>query len=529
MSAQNDLFIDHPAGAGYDQADRRKFYPPGVRTSFTASPKWMSSDLKINHEVQVSIEHVPKYYNHVYEASGSNMIRWQGDATSFTVANTDVETRPVNMALNFMMKISDSFIDSRMPPGSILPFAGDDEESAPETWLPCNGGMYSQTQLLSLSNFIGTRFTNPNNTLSGYFSVPDLRGLFIRGVNFNSSFSDTAGDPDWNSDAIPQPTGRELAPDMQTRHPTLVGTLQYPAISFRNWQVNIPHFPQQSTVGAKSVAGNKNLESSNWQSAQKWTGFGVETRPSNAAVRYIISGLGAGATDVPIGSIIASVVDLPDEQRLGWLRCDGSTVPAADYPDLFRVLNGAWGSVVPASSNFMTHILLPNLDGGTFLRGTDLRPADQLLENNHLVDPERENRARIASKANLLDPNVLIPNARGTGTTQSFSTGIPKQWVLTQQFPNDRVIGQDVNAQDVSQRSTWFVEMQPDVKFGVPNMGLAASIPNKIGNNAKTIGGSGPAAEWYDNATQFHITTADEKTKPKSVSVVFYVKAKHSY
>jgi len=58
---------------------------------------------------------------------------------------------------------------------------------------------------------------------------------------------------------------------------------------------------------------------------------------------------------------------------------------------------------------------------------------------------------------------------------------------------------------------------------------LAASIPNKIGNNAKTIGGSGPAAEWYDNATQFHITTADEKTKPKSVSVVFYVKAKHSY
>jgi microcystin-dependent protein len=432
------------------------------------------------------------------------------------------------MALNFMMKIAGGSTDSPMPPGSILPFAGNDEVPTPFSWLPCNGQMRQISELASLSLFIGSRFTDPREQQAGYFGIPDLRGLFIRGVHHNCSFSDTTGDPDWNVDAIPRATGRELAPDQITRAPNKVGTLQHTASSMRNWQVTVPHCPQMTTYEVDSINGNENLESANWSTSQRWTGFGVESRPLNAAVRYIISTTGASSMDVPIGSIIATQFEIPDSERSGWLRCDGSPIDNINFPDLFSILATAWGSISPTQTGLAARILLPNSEGGCFLRGTDLRQAEQPEEHHPLSDPEGANRARIASKKSPQDPTVFTPNAVGTGTIQSFSTGIPKQWFLTRQLPNDRVIAQDVNATDATQRSTWFVEMVPTVTkdTGMANMGIAVTIPNKIGNNIKSIGNQGRVAEYNKGQMQLPINTSETVTKPKSVYVIFYIKAR---
>lgn len=79
-----------------------------------------------------------------------------------------------------------SFVIPGLPVGGILPFAG---EIAPEGWLVCNGGEVSRSDYTRLFNVIGTAWGIGDGTST--FNLPDLRGLFLRGVD------NTAGnDPD---------------------------------------------------------------------------------------------------------------------------------------------------------------------------------------------------------------------------------------------------------------------------------------------------------------------------------------------
>lgn len=64
-----------------------------------------------------------------------------------------------------------------VPIGAVEAFAMKD---APSGWLVCDGGMYSSELYPLLSKALGATYNQPD-TPEGFFCVPDLQGLFIRG------------------------------------------------------------------------------------------------------------------------------------------------------------------------------------------------------------------------------------------------------------------------------------------------------------------------------------------------------------
>lgn len=78
------------------------------------------------------------------------------------------------------------------PPGMIMAFAGP-ASNIPAGWLLCDGAEVSRTTYSNLYNAIGVSWGTGNNSTT--FNLPDLRGMFLRGV----AGADTVGDPDANS------------------------------------------------------------------------------------------------------------------------------------------------------------------------------------------------------------------------------------------------------------------------------------------------------------------------------------------
>lgn len=66
------------------------------------------------------------------------------------------------------------------PVGSIVPFAG---STVPDGWLLCDGSEKSQSTYADLYSAIGTTYNSGySSTTSGYFRLPDLRGIFLKGA-----------------------------------------------------------------------------------------------------------------------------------------------------------------------------------------------------------------------------------------------------------------------------------------------------------------------------------------------------------
>lgn len=64
-----------------------------------------------------------------------------------------------------------------VPIGAVVAFA---MKEAPAGWLVCDGEMYSKELFPLLSEALGTKYNHPD-TPGGFFCVPDLQGLFVRG------------------------------------------------------------------------------------------------------------------------------------------------------------------------------------------------------------------------------------------------------------------------------------------------------------------------------------------------------------
>jgi hypothetical protein len=67
------------------------------------------------------------------------------------------------------------------PAGSIIAFGGDTLH-IPEGWLFCDGSVVSREQYKDLYDAIGTAWGSGNGSTT--FALPDLRGMFLRGVNY---------------------------------------------------------------------------------------------------------------------------------------------------------------------------------------------------------------------------------------------------------------------------------------------------------------------------------------------------------
>jgi hypothetical protein len=71
-----------------------------------------------------------------------------------------------------------------MPVGTILPFAGDSSK-IPEGWILCDGRAVKSSDYPDLFEIIGTNYGNGTDGCGNtcQFNVPDLRGVFLRGVD----------------------------------------------------------------------------------------------------------------------------------------------------------------------------------------------------------------------------------------------------------------------------------------------------------------------------------------------------------
>jgi hypothetical protein len=150
-----------------------------------------------------------------------------------------------------------------MPSGIIMPFAG---ATAPAGYLTCDGTDVSRTTYAALFAAIGTSWGVGDGSTT--FNLPDLRGRFMRGVDGGAGNDpDAAGRTALNGGA----TGDN------------VGSYQNDDVGPHDHPISVSLIDSSSGTDGGSGSGTWGISSPN-------TDFnsGLETRPKNANVNYII-------------------------------------------------------------------------------------------------------------------------------------------------------------------------------------------------------------------------------------------------
>lgn len=168
---------------------------------------------------------------------------------------------------------------SNVPIGSVIAWSGP-KTKIPTGWLECDGRELNRTQFSSLFDAIGTTW---GGTATDKFKVPDLRGLFLRGVD------DGAGkDPDVTRR---QPVGNGP--------PDSAGSLQEDGLKSHKHDISDPghshSFEGFRTDGAGAPGQAFPRDANGFGTSKEKTnitipesGGGAETRPKNAYVYFII-------------------------------------------------------------------------------------------------------------------------------------------------------------------------------------------------------------------------------------------------
>jgi microcystin-dependent protein len=150
-----------------------------------------------------------------------------------------------------------------LPAGTIVAFGG---ATTPEGWLMCDGTSYLQSTYPDLYLAIGKAFGGDGSN----FNVPDFRGRFLRGVDFPA----TGRDPESGSrtfEASGGNTGNNVGSVQLDDFKSHVHTTT-PTNFFNTAYAQIPGAYGAGSSGTQPTSA---------------TG-GIETRPVNAYVNYII-------------------------------------------------------------------------------------------------------------------------------------------------------------------------------------------------------------------------------------------------
>jgi len=176
-----------------------------------------------------------------------------------------------------------------LPVGSVVIWAGDSTE-LPENWKVCEGQALSKHDFEELFHVLGNRWDKAvpdepeDEDADLRFHLPDLRGVFLRGVNGNRA--DDYCDPDVDQ-ANPDIARKRLKPG-------LAFSLN-DAGSYQKCEVQIhSHALELSQSVGRHIPGenDRGPDGSNWGYKTKDVGIaktgGNETRPVNAYVYFII-------------------------------------------------------------------------------------------------------------------------------------------------------------------------------------------------------------------------------------------------
>lgn len=158
-----------------------------------------------------------------------------------------------------------------MPPGSVIAYAGKD--AIPAGWLGCDGQAVSIEKYPRLFKAVGNRYGDGGGQ-QGFFSLPNYRGRFLRGVSGASGV-----DPDAASRTAPW-AGGETG--------NVVGSEQRDALVAHKHSYQFGHAggPDGDVPHRRIPESPTNIQSSDPE------GVGVrtssETRPTNTYVRWLI-------------------------------------------------------------------------------------------------------------------------------------------------------------------------------------------------------------------------------------------------
>ena len=174
------------------------------------------------------------------------------------------------------------------PDGTILAFAGKwtkpDEEKI-WGWRLCNGAVVTRDDYPVLWQRIGTSWGHGTSANELDFNLPDLQGMFLRGVdhgydpdNPNSPKREKVEDPDWN-DRDPRRDGGNTNDSVGSYQPDGIGSHEHGILG-----------------GANSGTGDHNARFANYAKATNNVKNGQtsgtkqksETRPKNVYVNWII-------------------------------------------------------------------------------------------------------------------------------------------------------------------------------------------------------------------------------------------------
>lgn len=181
-----------------------------------------------------------------------------------------------------------TFATSSIPIGTIVSFAGE-ENNIPKGWLICNGQILSKDKYPMLFNTIGTIW---GGTGTPNFYLPDLRGLFLRGVAGESNT-----DPDKDARYSPQ---LQHSPSNPGNKGNAVGSLQGDDFKGHDHGFRDPGHGHLYTKGCTIDSWGGNIVPSgqniNQQAAVATSSTnisfnkegGSESRPINAYVHFII-------------------------------------------------------------------------------------------------------------------------------------------------------------------------------------------------------------------------------------------------
>lgn len=158
-----------------------------------------------------------------------------------------------------------------MPVGTVMPYMGLFENLIglrAQGWLPCDGTSYLHSEFPQLHRAIG----NSSGGDTSRFNVPDLRGVFIRGVDRHDSPRD---------------------PDSKDRHAQNPGGLTGNAVG--TYQADAFKKHTHNTNEWKTSAFKITHSDNHWHPpceknsvASTEAGDSAETRPKNVAAYYII-------------------------------------------------------------------------------------------------------------------------------------------------------------------------------------------------------------------------------------------------
>ncbi|MCP4136932.1 MAG: hypothetical protein GY754_38550 [bacterium] len=160
------------------------------------------------------------------------------------------------------------------PTGTINPFAGSTDK-VPDQWLLCDGRAVSRSDYSTLYDVVGTSWGTGDGSTT--FNLPDLRGRFLRGVSDGSGV-----DPD--ADSRTNSYGGNTG--------DAVGTYQdhaYEEHSHNYWDIYLSEFGATAIITSFGSAGGVDNDNGQHQVHRTSDSSGnSETRPTNAAVNYII-------------------------------------------------------------------------------------------------------------------------------------------------------------------------------------------------------------------------------------------------